>query len=89
MSKLDGAIRELRTIQGRMELTGIGIDRLPDIDTALHFLEVAAGVNSARCLRAVKKGMGQWQTSGVVKVEMLDLFTALEGLDLPKKAEDE
>lgn len=78
--ELDGAIMELRTLERRVEFTGIGIERLPSIRTALRFLRVAAGVDSARCLRAVVKGMTEWKTNAVVKLQMRDLFIALSGL---------
>lgn len=87
MSNLSGAIMELRTLQRRIELTGIGTMRLPDILTALHFLEVAAEVDGARCLRAVTKGMTEWKTNGAVKMQMYGLFAALKAL--PKKEEDD
>ena len=81
--KLDGAIMELQALERRVELTGMRADRLPSIKTALRFLRVAADVDGAKCLRALIKAMTEWTASGVVKMQMYDLFTALN--DLPGK----
>ena len=85
--KLDGAIVELRSLKRRIEFTGVGVDRLPGVITALRYLKVAARVDSARCLRAVVKAMTLWKTNPVVMVEIYDLFSALDGL--PKTGGDD
>ena len=87
--KLDGAIMELRALERRVEFTGIGIGRLPSIKVALCFLRIASGVDAARCLRAVTKGMTEWKTNAVVKLQMRDLFAALDGRPEAAASDDE
>lgn len=76
---IDDAVVELRAMELRGELAGLSTDRLDSIRAALYFVCVAARVDARRCLRAVQKGMTEWRTNSVVKLQMLELFEALGG----------
>lgn len=82
MPKFEGAIMELRAQRSKAGLVSLSPERLGDIDAALHFLETAARIDGARCHRALVSHMADWRVNANVKLDLIELVSAFEGLPI-------